>query len=104
MSIESEGSVVGRLELLIRFSLRRRVMVLAAAWVMTLLGGMWIASLPVDIFPDLSAPTVTVVTEVPGMAPEEIEPAVTFAVESALNGAAGVRRLRSVSATTWRAR
>ncbi|HVS02934.1 MAG TPA: efflux RND transporter permease subunit [Thermoanaerobaculia bacterium] len=88
----------GPLERLIRFSLRHGWLVLAAAGLLTLLGGIWIATLPVDIFPDLSAPAVTVITEAPGMAPEEIELLVTFPLESAVNGSPGVRRLRSVSA------
>jgi len=89
---------MGRLERLIRFSLRHRWLVLVGAALLTVLGGAWIASLPVDIFPDLSAPTVTVIAEAPGMAPEEIELLVTFPLESAVNGSPGVRRLRSVSA------
>ena len=80
------------------FSLRHAWLVLAAAGLLTLFGALWIGGLPVDIFPDLSAPTVTVITEAPGMAPEEIELLVTFPIESAVNGSPGVRRLRSVSA------
>jgi CzcA family heavy metal efflux pump len=86
------------LDRLIHFSLTHRVLVLAAAGLLLVLGSFWVGSMPVDIFPDLSAPTVTVVTEVGGMAPEEVEALVTFPIESAVNGATGIRRLRSVSA------
>ncbi len=93
------------LDRLTRSSLRHRVLVIATATALLLAGGWWIADLPVDIFPDLSAPTVTVITEAPGMAPEEVELLVTFPIESAINGSTGVRRLRSVSAdgisVTW---
>lgn len=86
------------LDRLIRFSLNHRLLVLAASGGILVFGGIWTAAMPVDIFPDLSAPTVTVVTEASGMAPEEIEVLVTFPIESAVNGATGIRRLRSVSA------
>ena len=85
------------LNAIIRTSLRHPVAVLAAAFVLLLIGGLVLRRLPVDIFPDLSAPTVTVITEAKGMAPEEVELIVTAPVESALNGSPGVRRLRSVS-------
>jgi CzcA family heavy metal efflux pump len=89
---------MGRLERLIRSSLRHPWVVVAAAALLVVLGGGWISGLPVDIFPDLSAPTVTVITEAPGLAPEETELLVTFPIESAVNGSPGLRRLRSVSA------
>src|SRR6266540_2377492 len=85
------------LDRIIRASLRHRWGVLVAAFVLLVAGGALTSQLPVDIFPDLTAPTVTVITEAKGLAPEELELLVTFPVESALNGASGVRRIRSVS-------
>ncbi len=99
--IEQADQAVARprpIDRLTRFSLRHGGLVLAAAGLLILLGAIWIKRIPVDIFPDLSAPTVTVITETPGMAPEEIELLVTLPLESALGGSPGVRRLRSVSA------
>ena len=83
---------------LIRWSLGHRsiVVVLAAGF---LAWGGWAATrIPLDVLPDLTAPTVTVLTEAPGMDPLEIESLVTLPIESALNGAAGVRRVRSATA------
>src|SRR5688500_13289690 len=86
------------LERILRFSLERRVLVLGAAAVL-LAVGMWRAlSMPVDVFPDLTAPQVTIVTEATGLAPQEMERLVTFPIESAVNGVPGVRRVRSASA------
>jgi CzcA family heavy metal efflux pump len=83
---------------LIRWSLRNRSIVLAVAAAFLLWGGYSISQMPVDVLPDLSAPTVTVLIEGPGMVPTEMESLVTFPIESALNGAAGVRRVRSATA------
>lgn len=86
------------LDAIIRSSLRQRWVVLATAFVLLVVGGLLVDRMPVDIFPDLTAPTVTVIAEASGMAPEEVELLVTFPLESALNGAPSVRRLRSFSA------
>ena len=79
----------------IHWSLANRLLVLAAAGLL-LVWGTWTAlDTPVDVFPDLTAPSVTVVAEAHGMPPEDVERLVTFPIESALNGASGVRRVRS---------
>ncbi|MEX2381996.1 MAG: efflux RND transporter permease subunit, partial [Opitutales bacterium] len=83
---------------IIGFSLKNRVLVLVAALALLATGLYTAFRLPVDVFPDLNAPTVTLLTEAHGMAPEEIEALVTFPLESAVNGATGVRRVRSFSA------
>ena len=83
---------------LIRWSLRHRTSVLALAAAFLIWGGWTASRIPLDVLPDLTAPTVTVLAEAPGMDPLEIESLVTFPIESALNGAAGVRRVRSATA------
>jgi CzcA family heavy metal efflux pump len=83
---------------LIRWSLAHRALVLGAAGAFLVWGGWTAWRMPLDVLPDLTAPTVTVLTEAPGMDPLEIESLVTFPIESSLNGAAGVRRVRSATA------
>lgn len=83
---------------LIRWSLDHRAVVVSLATAFLLWGGWTVARIPLDVLPDLTAPTVTILTEAPGMDPLEIESVVTFPIESALNGAAGVRRVRSATA------
>ena len=85
------------LDRLIRWSLQNRLAVLFGAAVLLALGAWAALTTPVDVFPDLTAPTVTVLTEAHGMAAEEVESLVTFPVETAVNGASGVRRVRSAS-------
>src|SRR6187397_57985 len=83
---------------LIQWSIDHHWMVMVFS-ALLLVGGIWTASeMPVDVFPDLTAPTVTILTEGHGMAPEEMESLVTFPLESAINGASGVRRVRSATA------
>ena len=86
------------LNALIRWSLRRRGLVLALAVLLVVVSVVRIPLLPVEVFPELNAPTVTIMTEAAGYAAEEVERAVTFQIETALNGMAGLRRLRSTSA------
>lgn len=85
------------LNAILDFSLKQRVLVIAAALLLSGFG-LWKAwQLPIDVFPDLDRPRVVVMTECPGMAPEETETRVTFPIETAINGANGVQAIRSTS-------
>jgi CzcA family heavy metal efflux pump len=86
------------IDALIRWSLKHRAIVVALAAAFLVWGGWTASRIPLDVLPDLTAPTVTILAEAPGMDPLEIESLVTFPIESALNGAAGVRRVRSATA------
>lgn len=83
---------------LIQWALGNRALVLVAALLLTVFGIHTATRMPVDVFPDLTAPTVTVITEAHGMSPTEVETQITFPIETAVNGAEGVRRVRSATA------
>jgi CzcA family heavy metal efflux pump len=83
---------------IIQWSLNNRLLVIIGAIALLIYGGIVALRSPVDVFPDLTAPTVTILTESHGLAPEEVESLVTLPIESAMNGTAGVFRVRSNSA------
>jgi Cu/Ag efflux pump CusA len=83
---------------IIQWSLNNRLLVLVAAGALLIYGGIVTLRAHVDVFPDLTAPTVTILTESHGLAPEEVESLVSLPIESAMNGTAGVFRVRSNSA------
>ena len=84
---------------IISYSLHNRLLILFAAILLFFIGSYTAMKMEVDVFSDLNAPTVVIMTEAPGMAPEEVERLVTFPVETAVNGATDVRRVRSSSTT-----
>jgi HME family heavy-metal exporter len=84
-------------QMLLDGSLKNRLLVLLGALILTVYGAYTLTQTPVDVFPDLNKPTVTVITEAGGMASEEVEQLITFPLETALNGLPGVEVIRSVS-------
>ncbi len=83
---------------ILKFSLGNRILILSLTVLLTISGIFTATDMEVDVFPDLTAPTVVVITEAHGMAAEEVERLVTFPIETAVNGATGIRRVRSSSA------
>ena len=84
-------------DFIINASLKQRLIVLGFSLLLIIYGALTVRQMPVDVFPDLNKPMVTLMTEAGGMAPEEVEQLITFPVESAMNGMPGVTRVRSVS-------
>jgi HME family heavy-metal exporter len=84
-------------QFLLQASLRNRLVVIALAVAMMAYGAVTLTRMPVDVFPDLNKPTVTVMTEAGGMAPEEVEQLITFPIETTMNGMPGVESVRSIS-------
>lgn len=82
---------------LVNASLRNRLFVLIAAAILVVYGSASLSTVPVDVFPDLNKPTITLITEAEGLAAEEVQQLVTFPIETSMNGMAGVTRVRSVS-------
>jgi HME family heavy-metal exporter len=82
---------------IVTYALRTRILVLVAAGVLVAFGALTASRLPVDLFPDLNRPTVTIMTEAEGLAPQEVEQLVTYPIETQMNGLPGVSRVRSVS-------
>lgn len=86
---------------IIRYSLHNRLVILMASVLLLVAGSYTASRMEIDVFPDLTAPTVVVMTEAPGMAAEEVERLVTFPIETAVNGATNIRRVRSSSTTGY---
>ena len=82
---------------LVTQALKNRILVLVAAGVLVIFGALTASRLPVDVFPDLNRPTVTIMTEAEGLAPQEVEQLVTYPIETQMNGLPGVSRVRAVS-------
>ena len=82
---------------LVKASLNNRLLVLAAAFILVLWGSATLRTIPVDVFPDLNKPTVTIMTEAEGLAPPEVEQLIGYPIETAMNGISGVTRVRSVA-------